>query len=145
MFLRQQEEQRAAYQEAQAVHQFTAYTQSNAADAPYASAFLREFGPDEFATVARSAAQSVPPNAGWQAVLDVIEDNLSGMAKIYAANPAAIQQRPQAPSKQVPAAAKAPTTVSNSLAQERASVVDEDTNWGSLSFEERSAKVFGRQ
>lgn len=32
--------------------------------------------------------------------------------------------------------------VSNTLAQQRSSVVDENEEWGRLSFEERSARLF---
>ncbi len=140
-FLTQQQQSSMEAQEAAATREFIGYAQQNATDAPYAANFRSKFGPEQFATLAQSASASVPPGAGWQAVLDVIEENLSSMAQIYAP-PGADPQRSQAPPKQSPAAAKAPT-ISNSLAQERASVVDNDNDWGAISFEERSKRVFG--
>ncbi len=123
------------------MQEFASYTHQNANDAPFSARFLHNFGVNEFSKLAQSAAASVPPGAGWQAVLDTIEENLSSMAQIYALQNGSAQQRPQA-SPPNRAAAKAPTTVSNSLAQERASVVDEQADWGSLPFEERSARLF---
>lgn len=137
-FIAQQQTQAEAAQEAAATRELVAFTQENAATSPIAARFLSAYGQDEFYKLALGAAGRVPPGAGWQAVLDDIEENLSTLAPIY--QPA--QQAKQTPPSH-PAAAKAPTTVSNTLAQGRASVVDEDADWASLSFEERSARIFG--
>ncbi len=128
-------EEHAAFQE------FAAFTASNAVTSPYSAAFLQRKGAGEFKKLALSAAARVPPGAGAQAVLDHIEENLSLLAEIYAP--------PGAPAKAsnphpIPGAAKPMTTVSNTLAQQRASVVDEDDSLSGLTFEERSARVFGR-
>jgi hypothetical protein len=119
------------------------FTENAAAQAPYTAAFLRNYGPEEFITLANSAYARVPKVPGWeQAVVDEIEDHLSSLAKIYSPASGNPQQR-QAPPSINHAAAKAPTTVSNTLAQGRASVVDEAQDWASLSFEERSRRAFG--
>lgn len=132
--------------EAQAAHEFGGYVAANAAVAPHSAAFLREMGGQEFYKLALSAAAKLPANAGPQAVLDRIEEDIldnrdkaERLARIYA--PQSATQQRQAPTPN-PAAAKAMTTVSNTLAQQRASVVDEDAEWASLPFEERSARLF---
>jgi hypothetical protein len=140
-FLQQQEQAQQDAAEREAFHQFAAFTTANAVTSPRSSAFLREFGPDEFQKVATSVAATLPPNAGPQALLDSLEENFARLARVYAGSPAAAKQSiPQSN----PGAAKPMTTVSNTLAQQRASVVDEDADWASLPFEERSARVFGR-
>lgn len=63
------------------------------------------------------------------------------LARIYSAGQAVSTAKPSVPPTN-PAAARAPTTVSNTLAQTRASVVDEEAEWASLPFEERSARLF---
>lgn len=131
-----QEQQENAYY----AQQFESFTQQNAATSPFAARLLAEIGSEQFARVASDAAARVPPGAGAQAVLDEIEEDMARLARVYQPQNAA-QQRP-APTLPNPAAAKAPTTVSNTLAQTRASVVDEDADWASLPFEERSARLF---
>lgn len=137
----QQEQQAIAREEAQAFHEFSSFVQESATTSPYSAAFLAKHGPEQFSKLAFSAAASVPPGAGAQAVLDHIEENLSLLAPIYAA-PAATPAKPSNPPN-IPGAAKPMSTVSNTLAQTRASVVDEDAALAGLSFEERSARVFG--
>jgi hypothetical protein len=138
----QQEQQAVQREEAEAFNEFAGFVQQNAVTSPFAAAFLRTHGPEQFSKLAFSAAASVPPGAGAQAVLDHIEENLSMLAPIYAA-PAATPAKPST-LPNINGAAKPMTTVSNTLAQTRASVVDEDAEWSSLPFEERSARVFGR-
>lgn len=120
------------------------FAESSAEQAPYSAMFLREHGPEEFLTIANSVYASVPKGAGWeQAVLDQVEDNLAKLFAPLTRQPAqGHPQQRQAPSS-THAAAKAPTTVSNTLAQSRASVVDEERDWSSLPFEERSRRAFG--
>jgi hypothetical protein len=140
-FLQQQEQAAEAASERAAFQHFAAYTTANAVTSPRSAAFLREFGPEEFQKIATSVAASVPPNAGPQALLDSLEENFARLARVYAGSPAAAKQSiPQ----HNPGAAQPMTTVSNTLAQQRASVVNEDADWASLPFEERSARVFGR-
>lgn len=142
-FMQSQQTAREDAIERQAYEQFTAFTMENAQVAPYSSRFLEKNGPEQFYKLVRSAAQAVPEHAGPQAILDEIEEILTQLGAIYQAAPAAAPQRRQAnfsPTNQ--AAAKAPTHVTNTLAQQRSSVVDEDTDWSSLPFEERSARLF---
>lgn len=137
-----QSQQRAQHDavERQAAEQFYAFTKENAATSPASARFLEKFGPDEYIKLAHRAVQVVPPHAGAQAILDEIEEHLTQLGAIYAAPPAAPQRRQAPPTDR--AAAQAPTHVTNELAQQRSSVVDEDSDWASLPFEERSARLF---
>lgn len=139
-FVNEQASQRQQAEERHYTEQFHAFTRENAPTSPYAARFLEVHGPEEYAKLAYGAAARVPEGAGPQAILDDVEENLAQLAQIYAPRGAA-QQRP-APTLPNPAAAMAPTTVSNTLAQSRASVVNEDENWSQLPFEERSARLF---
>jgi hypothetical protein len=142
-FMQSQQTAQEQAVERQAFEQFNAFTLENAATSPYSARFLERHGPEQFYRLVRSAAQAVPEHAGPQAILDEIEENLTQLGSIYQAAPAAAPQRRQAnlsPTNQ--AAAKAPTHVTNTLAQQRSSVVDEDTDWAALTFEERSARLF---
>lgn len=135
-----QQSARAEAEERQAAEQFFAYTRGNAESAPLTAAFLEKFGPTEFHKLALGVVPKLPPGAGPQAVLDEIEENLSYLGAVYRAQPAT-PQRSQANPPAHSAAASAPI-VSNSLAQQRSSVIDEDENWAALPFEERSARAF---
>lgn len=140
----EQQQQRAAEeaQERQFADQIMSFTRENAATSPYAAWFLNEHGANEFYKVAVSAAQRVPPGAGAQHLLDEVEEML---VQAYSKRPPETgnpQRRQASPPHQNPAAAQAPIHVSNSLAQQRSSIIDEDENWAALPFEERSARVF---
>ncbi len=139
-FMSNQATQREQAEERHYTEQFHAFTRENTATSPYASRFLELHGPEEYARIATAAAGNVPEGAGAQAILDEVEDRLARLAQIYA--PQGAPQQRAAPTYPNPAAAKAPTTVSNTLAQTRASVVDEDADWAALPFEERSARLF---
>lgn len=119
----------------------TTFTTANAAQAPYSARFLAKHGATEFLKLANSAyAGDVP---GWeQHTLDTVEDQLSQLAEIYA-TPGAPPAKPSMTPQPNPGAAKPMTTVSNTLAQGRASVVDEETDWAALPYEERSRRLFG--
>lgn len=125
--------------ERQAFDQFNAFTRENAQVAPYSARFLEKHGPEQFYKLVRSAAQAVPEHAGPQAILDEIEENLTQLGAIYQAESAPKRQVANTPPR---AAVQAPTHVTNTLAQQRSSVVDEDTDWASLTLEERSARLF---
>jgi hypothetical protein len=141
-FLASQTQTKEAADEAAAEREFFAFTSENAATSPHSARFLQEYGPDEFVKLARRAVQSVPAHGGAQAILDEIEENLTAFGRMYAPQTGASTQRRQASPPQAPAAAQAPTTISNTLAQQRSSVVDEDSEWAALPFEERSARLF---
>lgn len=128
--------------EQQVAQEFFSFTSSNAATSPLAARFLEHHGADDFLVLAQSAAQHLPPSAGAQAVLDEIEERLSQLGAIYSAHSAAPQRRQAIPTPSHFAAAQAPTHVTNTLAQKRSSVVDEEAAWAQLPFEERSARLF---
>jgi len=118
------------------------FTEQAATQAPHSAAFLKKFGPEEFLKLANSASPVVPNGSGWeQHVLDSVEDMLTHLGSIYGQPQAAPPQQRQAPPSPHPGAAKPMTTVSNTLAQTRASVVEE-ADLAKLPFEERSRIVF---
>lgn len=122
----------ADHEERQAFAGFVEFVGQSANVAPRSAAFLNTFGAGEFRSLVSSAVQQLPEGVGAQAVLDIIEENLSALAQIYgSANPSSPQSKPS-PNR---GAAK-PNTVSNTLAQQRSAVVDED-DFASLPFEER--------
>lgn len=123
--------------EARAAGEFFQFTEQNATHAPYAAAFLKVHGGEAFYELANKAAASVPEGAGWQAVLDVIEENFTGLAPVFTnSSNSTSNGKPPTPR---PAAAKA-NTLTNTLAQERTSVAQAE-DWSSLSFEERVARL----
>lgn len=101
---------------------------ASATTAPHTARFLEKFGDGEFLKLANAAADHVPPGAGEQALLDVLETHLEQLAG-FASAPSPAQASTQATSKPTsPAAAKA-KTLSNSLASGRSSVVAEDDEY----------------
>ena len=120
--------------ETRAAQEFFQFTTDSAAAAPHAAAALKHFGPERYYELAFSACKHLPPNSGWQAVLDVIEEQLSGFAPVFATHS---NEPAQPPAR--PAAAKA-KPLSNTLAQERASVAEPE-DWASLSYEERVERL----
>lgn len=129
-------------QERVALEQFAGFAHQNAQTSPLAARFLEHHGIEEFHALTMGAAEALPPNAGPQALLDEIEDRLTELGKIYAAGPAA-NQRPQATTPRPnPAAAQAPTHVTNSLAQQRSGVVDGSAQLAKLSLIERANLAF---
>lgn len=137
-YLEQQQRAQAMAEERAVEARFVEGITSDAA--PYSAKFIESFGAGEFLKVARSAGATLPEGAGSQALIDVIEEHLEQFARAYASAGEATPSKKPAPQKA--AAAKATNTVSNSLAQERASVVDEE-DWSSLSFEDRVARLRG--
>jgi hypothetical protein len=129
-FIASQQRREAETAEKAAAREFVSAVTPDAA--PRASAFLSTFGEGEFLKVAYSAAASLPQGAGHQALLDEIEETLDKFASAFTSN----GKQNQTPTH---AAAKA-TTVSNSVAQQRASVLEED-DFASLPFEERVRRV----
>lgn len=129
-------------EESKAANEMFAFTRTNAATSPLAARFLDEHGSDEFYTLAISASANVPPGSGPQAILDEIEDRLTQLGRIYSPKAGSPQRQLANQTRPNPAAAKAPTHVTNTLASQRSSVVDEETAWAQLPFEERSARLF---
>lgn len=123
-------------QELASANEFIAHTAKNASDAPLSAAFLNQHGPEEFYRLALGASQRIPEGAGWTALLDRIEDDLSSLAPLFAQSG---QPSRDAAPPQPRAAAKA-NGLTNSLAAQRASVVDGE-DWSSLSLDERAARL----
>lgn len=123
------------------------YVKTNATAAPLSAKLLEQHGGDEFWAIANAAGASLSPGAGQQALLDAVEHYLDTegrqravkLAELYGltAGGAPSKETQHSPSKS--AAAKA-TTVSNTNAQERASVVSDD-DWAKLPFKERLARL----
>lgn len=141
-FLTKQQTAAEQVAEQQAAHQFASFAQENAATSPLAARFLEQRGLQEFYDLTMGAVEALPPNAGRQALLDEIEDRLTDVGRLYMAAPAS-PQRPQANIPRTnPAAAQAPTHVTNQLAQQRSRVVDEEAALENMSLEERAAILF---
>lgn len=121
---------------------FCTFAQANAATSPLATRFLERHGVSEFIKVAEGAAEALPRGAGPQALLDEIEERLNHVAATFTGQPSPAQRTQANPPRPNPAAAQAPTHVTNSLAQQRSSVVDEDARFAGLNLEERAALAF---
>lgn len=97
---------------------------------------LQKFGQDQMLIYARNVARGLPEGVGLQAVLDEMEHRLEQVAGAFNDPNQQSQARPHT----ARVAAAQAKTVSNSLAQERASVVQEQ-DWADLPYEERVARV----
>lgn len=143
----EREQERMTVQQHHMTEQFIGFVGQCAEQSPLAAAMLAQNGREEFLKIADMVGQQLPRGAGPQALLDGIENFLDGDGRAYAQKLASmyglVQATPSNGTSTPPktAAAKATTkTVSNSLAQERASVVAE-TEWARLPFEERLARL----
>lgn len=121
-------------EEQRAVAEFVEFTKSAADAAPLSARFLDLRGAEEYHKLALSVVQNLPPGAGAQAILDEIEETLGQFRDVY-------QQKTLAKPPTVAAAAQA-KTISNSLAQQRGTIVDESEDWAKLPLDERSARLF---
>lgn len=146
-FKNQQQSERAQAEEQRYAHELHAFVQENAAHAPLTARFVAAKGLQGLYEAALSVAQRLPAGAGPQAVLDELEESLIAGQRDYASiygNPVTNTQRqPAFTPPQHQAAAKAPTHVSNTLAQQRSSVVDEQADFARLPYSERANRVFG--
>ena len=158
---RQQREQfenqyRAAQERAEEdrVHQeMVTFASENAPTAPYSASFLKAFGPGKFrSAIEHVLEQGRVVGSNQQAVLDAVEDFLieehrttqQGLSA-WMPTAAAAPQRTQANHPRLSGTAtQAPTHVTNQLAQQRSSVVDEDTDLQELPYEERASVIFKR-
>lgn len=143
-FMNDQQSQRQHAEDMQAAHELHAFVQENAALAPLTARYVAAKGIQGLYEAALSVAQRLPEGAGPQAVLDELEESLIAgqrdYASIYGNQPT---QRQPAPPLPYQAAAKAPMHVSNTLAQQRSSVVDEQADFARLPYAERASRVFG--
>lgn len=112
-----------------------------------AAKYLAAEGPGAFLQIAERAASLLPPGASPQDLYDQIEDLLEtdgraiyeSLASIYGPNGSSTAMQPPPNRATAPAnTARAPNTVTNQIAQERSSVVNEGEFW-QLPFEERLA------
>lgn len=106
------------------------------------SASLLAHDRNEFLALANIAAAGVPAGAGRAALLDRLEDMLDGDVRQVAQKYAAIYGPTPAPSPatQPRSGAVQPTTVSNSLAQGRSTLVEEE-DFARLPIEERAKRL----
>lgn len=140
-FERQQLEAQAAETERQQTSAFLGFVSQSSERAPL-SARLLEADPDEFLQIASIAAERVS-GMGAEALLDQVEDMLDSDARKVAQTYARLygMQPSQAPAPvQPPRAAAQANTVSNSLAQGRSAIV-EDEDFAKLPLEERAARL----
>lgn len=116
----------------------------SASHSPLANQYLQTYGEDAFLELANSVYPGEVAN--WQQhTIDAVEEQLATFMEY--ANRLNTKPTPAAGSTPTPSiqgkAKQMTTTISNSLAQSRASVVDEDTDWSRLPYEERAKRVFG--
>ncbi len=137
-------QERATVTERQHTERFIGHVEAQATRAPLAAALLKH-DRAEFLEMAQLASERVPPGAGADALLDAVEDILDtdvrGVANKYMAIYGQ-QTSPTSRATQPRTGAVQPTTVSNSLAQERGSLVDEE-DFARLSLNER-ARILSR-
>jgi hypothetical protein len=153
-FLQRQQRQEAEAAEQAAYGQLADFTSQNAATAPYTASFIKTAGADKFRkTVEHVLEQGLVVGGGPQAVVDAVEDFLIAehsalRQQLDAWNPtaAAGPQRTQANQpRSLGTATQAPTHVTNSLAQQRSSVVNEEADLEAMPYQERASFIFGRR
>lgn len=140
-FLQAQQHQQAAVVEQQQTHAFLGMVSQSAERAPLAARLLAT-DQNEFLQMAEIAAAGVP-GMGPEALLDAVEELLDGDGRKVAQTYAALyglSSQATAPTTPTTRGAAKPNTVSNSLAQERASLVEEE-NFARLPIEERAARL----
>jgi len=146
-FKQHHQAEKAHVEEQHYAQQLHAFVNENASTAPLTARFVAAKGIEGLYDAALSVAQRLPAGAGPQAILDELEESLIAGQRDYASiygNPVTTQQRPQANTPpQNQAAAKAPMHVSNTLAQQRSSVVDEQADFAKLTLIERANRLFG--
>ncbi len=122
---------------------FANHVGASAAQTPLSAALLKH-DRAEFLLMADMASDDLPEGAGPRALADALEDLLDTKVRAVANKYSAIYGSPSPTSQAMkprPGAVQ-PNTVSNSLVQERGSLVDED-DFAKLTVEER-AKILSR-
>lgn len=137
-----QAKQASAAEEERQTKAFLGMVAQSSERAPLAAKLLAS-DPDEFMQMASIAAPRVP-GMGPEALLDAVEELLDGegrkVAQTYATLYGISPSQNPAPTTPTTRGAAKPNTVSNSLAQERASLVDDD-DFARLPIEERAARL----
>lgn len=144
-FEKREQERSAAAQAEQDTRAFFGYVQQSAQRAPLAAKLLAQ-DPEEFIAIANIAGER-NPDLDQASLLDAVEEALDtevrGIAQKYGGLFEALQTNPsqQKAPPPTPRAAAQATTVSNSLAQGRTAIVDEEKDWAALPLEERAARL----
>jgi hypothetical protein len=130
----------AAAEEQRHTEAFVQHAAASATRAPLAAALLKH-DRAEFLQIAEIASRRVHEGAGADALLDALEDVLDSDVRQVAQKYAAIYGTAQpSPATQTRRGAVQPNTVSNSLAQERGSLVEEE-DLAKLPLEERARRL----
>lgn len=137
-----QQSARAAAEEAHHTQVFLGHVKGQAARAPMAVKLL-EASSEEFIEIANTAAGLIPDGAGADALLDKIEDLLDSEGRRIYQTYASLYGNPATSRASTPSGAAKPNTVSNSLAGERAAVVEEE-DFAKLPLEERARRLSRR-
>lgn len=140
-FTAAQEKAQAAAEEKAQTEAFLGFVAASAERSPMAAKLL-ETDPEEFMQMASIAAEGVA-GLGPEALLDAVEELLDGPTRQVAQKYAALYgltSQPAAPTQPTTRAAAQANTVSNSLAQQRASIVEEE-DFAKLPLEERAARL----
>lgn len=137
-------------------NQFVSHVSGVGERAPLTAQLLKEHGPDELWRLADSVAERLPQGAGPDALIDAIEEHLDGPSRAYVEKLAKFYGygTPGSPAQAAAASTTATNstppnpktrrsegTVPNSLAQQRASVVDDEEEWAAIPLEERAARL----
>ncbi len=141
--LAQQAEERAAMQEqqteAEAERAFVTHI-TESKTAPLTAKFREKAGHEQFMKVVLSAAKTLPPGSGYQALADKVEDQFEQLAALYAAPPEPTPTAPSNGKKSPPSAAAKATTLTNALASARTDIVEEE-DLSALTYDQRVARV----
>lgn len=139
----ERESERAAITERQHVENFVSHINASAQHTPLAAALLKH-DREEFIEMANIASQKVPPGSGREALADALEELLDkearGVFTKYSAIYGAPIATPPSQATRTRSGAVQPTTLSNTLAQERGSLADEE-DWAHLTVEERARRL----
>ena len=131
----------AQAEERQQTQAFLGMVSKSAERAPLAAKLL-SLDADEFMEMASIAANKVP-GQGPEALLDAVEEMLDGDGRKLAQKYTSlygVPSQPSAPVQPTTRGAAKPNTVSNSLAQTRTTLVEED-DFARLPIEERAARL----
>lgn len=142
-FEKAQAEAQAQAEEERSTQEFLGFVKQSAQAAPL-SAKLLDKNPREFiqlATLAAERVQGLGPTALLDAVEEMIHTEVRTIAETYSSVIGLIPSQQTQALPPTPRAAAQANTVSNSLAQGRTAIVDEEKDWAALPLEERAARL----
>lgn len=133
---RQQRQAAAVAAEQEAAQELISFTKESARVAPLSHAFLDRHGEQQYVTLALNVAQALPPGCGLDKVHEAIEQTLEAM-QLASPSPAPSigKNKPTRPP------ADKGKTVSNALASQRVTVVEDDEDWADLPYNERLERL----